>query len=91
MYEIRTTNRYDKDLKRIISEIRPIEELDIVVELLSANDIPLPIKYKDHKLKGNYFGYRECHVKPDWLLVYKKDKRNLILLLMKTGTHSDLF
>jgi len=91
MYEIRTTNRYEKDLRRIISEIRPIEELDCVVELLSANDIPLPKKYKDHKLKGRYSGYRECHIKPEWLLVYKKDKKNLILLLMQTGTHSDLF
>jgi len=91
MYEIRTTNRYEKDLRRIISEIRPIEELDCVVELLSASDTPLPPKYKDHKLKGRYLGYRECHIKPDWLLVYKKDKKNLILLLMQTGTHSDLF
>jgi len=91
MYEIKTTNRFDKDLKRVISEIRPVEELDIVVDFLSTNNTPLPKKYKDHKLKGNYSGYRECHIKPDWLLVYKKDKKNLILLLMRTGTHSGLF
>ena len=91
MYKITTTNKYDKDLKRIISQPKLIEEIDTVVSLLSTNDTPLPKKYNDHALKGKYVTYRECHVRPDWLLIYKKDKTNLILVLVRTSTHSQLF
>lgn len=52
---------------------------------------PLPSKYKEHDLRGNYKGYKECHILPDWLLVYKIDKNILILILSRTGAHSDLF
>ena len=91
MYKIITTNKYDKDLKRIISQPKLIEEINTVVLLLSVNDIPLPEKYNDHALKGTYVGYRECHIRPDWLLVYKKAKKDLILMLVRTSTHSQLF
>ena len=91
MYKIITTNKYEKDLKRIISQPELIEEIDTVVSLLSTNDTPLPKKYNDHALKGKYAKYRECHIRPDWLLIYKKDKANLILLLVRTSTHSQLF
>ena len=91
MYKITTTNKYDKDLKRIISQPKLIEEIDVVVSLLSTNDAPLPKKYHDHALKGKYATYRECHIRPDWLLVYKKNKTDLILLLVRTSTHSQLF
>ena len=91
MYKITTTNRYEKDLKRITPHPELIDEIDTVVSLLSANDIPLPKKYHDHGLKGQYAAYRECHVRPNWLLVYKKDKTDLILVLVRTGTHSQLF
>ena len=67
-----------------------ISDFDEVVVML-RNDIPLPPKYRDHPLKGDRKGYRECHINPDWLLVYSKDKDELILLLAHTGTHSDLF
>ena len=83
MYKITTTNRYEKDLKRIVSQPELIDEIDTVVSLLS-NDIPLPKKYRDHGLKGQYAAYRECHVRPDWLLVYKKEKTDLILVLVRT-------
>jgi len=91
MYKIITTNKFDKDLKRIIFQPNLIEEIDTVVYLLSTNDMPLPSKYKDHDLKGKYAAYRECHVRPDWLLIYKKDKTDLILVLVRTGTHSHIF
>jgi mRNA interferase YafQ len=61
------------------------------VSLLSVSDTPLPKKYNDHALKGQYATYRECHIRPDWLLIYKKDKTDLILVLVRTGTHSQLF
>ncbi|MBR5909213.1 MAG: type II toxin-antitoxin system YafQ family toxin [Schwartzia sp.] len=53
--------------------------------------MPLPEKYHDHKLAGNYKGYRECHIAPDWLLIYKTDRAKLILVLTRTGNHSELF
>lgn len=56
-----------------------------------ANGETLPPKYKDHELKGNYQGHRECHIEPDWLLIYKIENDILILTLTRTGTHSDLF
>ena len=67
-------------------------KLDNTITLLASGE-PLPPRYRDHPLKGNFIGERECHVEglPDWLLVYKKDKNRLVLLLTGTGTHSDLF
>ena len=91
MYKIITTNKYEKDFKRIISQPKLIEEINVVVSLLSIDDMPLPEKYNDHALKGKYAEYRECHIRPDWLLVYKKTKKDLILMLVRTGTHSQLF
>jgi len=61
-----------------------------VVNLLAAGD-SLPEKYKDHQLAGNWNGHRECHITPDWLLIYKIDSDILVLTLTRTGTHSDLF
>lgn len=63
--------------------------LETVVELLLDGQT-LPEKYKDHQLTGNWKGYRECHIEPDWLLVYKIYESKLILSLVRTGTHSDL-
>jgi len=91
MYKITTTNKYDKDFKRIVSQPKLIEEIDMVVSLLSTDDTPLPKKYNDHALKGKYAEYRECHIRPDWLLIYKKDKTDLILVLVRMGMHSQLF
>ena len=61
---------------------------DIVEQL--ANEIPLPAQNRDHLLTGNYTGCRECHIEPDWLLVYEIKKDELLLILTRTGTHSDL-
>ena len=91
MYNVYTTNRYDKDFKRIVSNQKLIEEIETVITLLATNDTPLPEKHKDHPLKGKYATFRECHIRPDWLLVYKKTKKDLILLLVRTGSHSHVF
>lgn len=84
------TSRFRKDYKLIVKRGYDVSILESVVNTL-ANGIPLPGKYADHDLVGNYKGCRECHLKPDWLLVYQVLDDELILLLTRTGTHSDLF
>jgi mRNA interferase YafQ len=90
MLKVQYTNQYLKDLELMKRRNLPKSELDEVVRLLS-NEEPLLPKHKDHSLKGNFAGYRECHLRPDWLLMYKIDKQILTLVLVRTGTHSDLF
>lgn len=89
-YEIDITNQFKKDLKLARKQGKNEDRLWEVVEML-ANDEELDPKYKDHNLTGNYAGYRECHVLPDWLLVYKKEANVLVLLLYRLGSHSELF
>ena len=88
-YKIRRTSQFKKDYKRSIKRGLNIEKLDKAVELLAENGF-LPPEYNDHRLIGNKKGLRECHIEPDWLLVYRIDHGILILLLTATGTHSDL-
>jgi mRNA interferase YafQ len=92
MRSIEFTHLYLKDLRKARKRGLHEAELNAIVEKLAKDEL-LEIKHKDHSLKGKYFGFRECHIRPDWLLIYKKeDVRNLSLLyLMRTGTHSDLF
>ena len=90
MYKIKTTNQFEKDLKRAAKQKLPINEVWKIATLL-ANDKPLDAKYKDHPLKGEYIGCRECHIKPDWLLIYKKEKETLTILFLRAGSHSELF
>lgn len=90
MLKIRFHTKFKKDYKRIQKRGYQIEHLEQVIALL-AEETPLPEKYKDHELEGTYAGYRECHITPDWLLVYRVEKDALILVLTRTGTHSDLF
>ena len=68
----------------------PIQKLQEVVELLCLGE-NLPAKYRDHFLSGDFAGCRECHVAPDWLLIYEKEEDRLFLYLLRTGSHSDLF
>ena len=89
MLKIRVHNKFKKDLKLITKRGYDEEKLWSVVEQL-VKGIPLPPKNRDHALTGNYVGCRECHIEPDWLLVYEIQKDELILLLIRTGTHSDL-
>lgn len=64
--------------------------LEIVLDIL-LQEQPLPEKYLDHPLKGNYLGYRECHIQPDWLLIYKVQEEKLVLVAARTGSHAYLF
>ena len=89
-YEIRATNQFKKDIKLSKKQGKDVEKLFSVIEKLACGE-PLDEKYRDHALTGDYKGCRECHIEPDWLLVYKVCKDMLILRLIRTGTHSDLF
>lgn len=90
MYEIKATGRFKKDLKVMIRRGYSMELLDEIVTRL-ANGETLPEKNRDHNLSGQYSGKRECHITPDWLLIYEIDQEILYLYLTRTGTHSDLF
>lgn len=90
MYELAVTGQFKRDLKGIIRRGYDIKLLDRAIAAL-AEGKELPAKNKDHALSGNWAGHRECHIAPDWLLIYKKDGNLLILTLTRTGTHSDLF
>ena len=90
MYKIVTTGKFKRDLKLAKKRGYNLSLLTVVVDMLAAGN-PLPEKYKDHNLSGNYVGCRECHITPDWLLIYEVEEDELILYLTRTGTHSDLF
>ena len=89
-YEVRFTNQYKKDLKLAKKQGKDIEKMYDVVEKL-ANGETLEAKYRDHSLTGNLKGLRECHIEPDWLLIYLIEDDILTLTLVNTGSHSDLF
>lgn len=89
-YEISVTHQFEKDLKLARKQGKNEDRLWEVVGKL-ANGETLDKKYKDHNLTGKYSGYRECHIYPDWLLVYKQEDNILVLLLYRLGSHSDLF
>lgn len=93
MLEIKATVRFDKDFKKAKKQGKNMELLLEVVRTL-AQEKPLGSEYKDHQLKGKYQDYRECHIggrKSDWLLIYKIERDELILKLMRTGSHQSLF
>lgn len=88
-YEIKFTGRFKKDLKVVQKQGKDLNKLFSVIESL-ANDVTLNPKHRDHGLSGEFIGFRECHIEPDWLLIYCLEKDELILYLMRTGSHSDL-
>jgi len=88
-YEIKRSSRFKKDYKRIKRRGYDLSLLDSVIELLAKGET-LPVEYKDHALIGDLKGFRECHILPDWLLIYRINEGILILTLTRTGTHSDL-
>ena len=90
MLTIKYETSFRKDFKRIVKRGYNIKLLEDVIEIL-ADGKTLPEKYKDHSLTGDYKDCRECHITPDWLLIYQIDGDELILYLTRTGTHSDLF
>lgn len=89
-YKIKTTNKFQKDLKRIEKRGYNLKHLSDVVKIIASGEA-LPAKYRDHSLGGNYKSYRECHITPDWLLIYELTEDDMVLYLTRTGTHSDLF
>ena len=90
MLKIKFLNSLKEDYKRIRKRGYDIALLENVVRMLADGET-LPAKYRDHTLTGNYSGFRECHITPDWLLIYEVRESELILVLSRTGTHSDLF
>lgn len=90
MYQILYTNRMKKDVKLMQKRGKDLNKLIAVLSLL-ANQVPLPVYYKDHQLTGNLHDFRECHIEPDWLLMYQIYEDTLILSATATGSHADLF
>jgi mRNA interferase YafQ len=90
MLNIEYTAKFKKDYKLAVKRGCDIEELKKVITILQSENA-LPPKYHDHSLSGNYSGFRECHISPDWLLIYRIDMGILTLTLARTGSHSDLF
>ena len=89
-YRLKQTSQFKRDYKLAKKQRKNLDSIKAIVKLLE-NGEELPEKCHDHELKGNYIGYRECHIEPDWLLVYKKTESILLLTLFRTGSHSDLF
>ncbi len=90
MLTIKYHTSFKKDYKRIIKRGYNAALFENVVDILVRGE-PLPKEYRDHELSGGWKGFRECHILPDWLLIYKIEKNILTLTLSRTGTHSDLF
>ncbi len=89
-YGLRKTSTFKRDYKRMIKRGRDMRLIDTVIDLLALGE-DLPEKYCDHALAGDWKGHRECHIQPDWLLVYIRCNDVLILELSRTGSHSDIF
>ena len=90
MYDIIWTSKFKRDYKAAIKRNLDITLLDDVIRALSAGKQLAP-ELCDHKLSGTWDGYRERHIAPDWLLIYKLENKSLVLVLSRTGSHSDLF
>jgi len=90
MYSVRPTTKFQKDLKRLKKRGYDISLLTDIIKKLADGE-KLPEKNRDHWLLGSYGKCRECHIAPDWLLIYETDGNELFLYLTRTGTHSNLF
>ena len=89
-YKVCTTNRFEKDLVRCQKRGLDMHLIFDAIHLLEMTGT-LPVQYKPHKLKGNFNGLWECHIKPDWLMTWNQNDKELTLLFLQTGTHSDIF
>ena len=90
MLNVRYTVQFKKDYKLAVKRGYNPKELEKVIDLLKTGE-SLPQIYKDHPLSGEWKNYRDCHIRPDWILIYRIIEDSLILELSRTGTHSDLF
>lgn len=89
-YIVKPSTKFQKYLKRIGKRGYDLSLIAAAIKILASGE-DLPAKYKDHNLSGVYAGYNECHITPDWLLIYSLSVSDMILYLTRTGTHSDLF
>lgn len=89
-YDVQFTTQLKKDLKLAKKQYKNLDKLFEVIDILANGGI-LEGKYRDHELIGNYKGTRDCHIEPDWLLIYEIQNNILVLMLYRPGTHSDLF
>lgn len=89
-YKIEYSRKFERDLKKCHKRGQDVEKLRGVIKIL-ARDGRLPVQYRPHKLSGRFNRAWECHIAPDWLLVWEQYDDELILLMLETGTHSDLF
>ena len=89
-YEIRFTNRFKKDIKLATKQGKDLDKLFDIIEKLAQGET-IEAKYRDYSLIGDYKGTRECHIEPDWLLIYEIFEDILVLSLQRIGSHSDLF
>lgn len=90
MYDIIYSNRFKKSLKKCFKRGLDVEKLRHALNILTETGT-MPSKYRPHKLSGAYSGAWECHIEPDWLLVWEQNDTQLVLLLIDTGSHSDIF
>jgi mRNA interferase YafQ len=90
LFSVVPTNRFKLDLKRISRQNKNTDELETIVNIIADRDI-LPPTNRDYILKGNYREHRECHIEPDRLLIYRVDEDDETIILVSTGSHSDLF
>lgn len=90
MYTPKRTNKFEKDIKRCKKRGKQMHKLAKIIRSLTIGE-RLATKHRDHSLVGNYAHRRECHIEPDWLLIYKIDEANSEIIFERTGTHSDLF
>ena len=89
-YTIEASSRYKKELRKMLKRGADESKINYVINVLASGE-NLPSRYEDHPLHGIFQGLRECHITPDWLLVYRIDGNRLILALTRTGTHADIF
>jgi len=90
VYKLKTSKKFEKDFVKCIKRNYNIEPLEKVLGILEISG-KLPQTYKPHQLSGIYKGYWECHLKPDWLLIWRQNDTTKVIELVRTGTHSDIF
>jgi mRNA interferase YafQ len=90
MYTIKTSRTFEKDLIRCIKRNYNLKHFEDVLSLLESSG-RLPLKYKPHKLSGQYNGFWECNIKPDWLIIWRQNDKTMVIEFSRTGSHSDLF
>jgi len=88
--KVKTTRQFEKDFKLMIKQGKDMEKLKAIMKKL-ADEEPLDLRYKDHKLIGNLEGHRDCHIEPNWLLLYRINQGEGTIVFVRTGSHSDIF